>query len=258
MENPLFVDDEDIPLLERQDDDDIPYTPTGEVGETSFSTPSVLEETPGSKVTLLSNELKRQKIQALHDFLGVGGNVNLAELDRFRLNRNENTGNPELKFWNDQDWVLLTNKYTGKCLAESSLLRKMGGPNAMKNRLGLTEPLQSERSKTAARKLAQCVPTDLEMDNIAMQDLSRVIIDVEKEVRDVSQNTDLDMLEVIEPLQRIQGELANNEGKLTSINKHIELEEQKLKDIKNDLSYGDEQRREVEKRLERLKEEHSA
>ena len=133
----------------------------------------------------------------------------------------------------------------------------MGGSIAMKNRLGLAEPLQSERSKTAARKLAQSIPTDLEMDNISMQDLSRVIIDVEHEVRDVSQNTDLDILEVMEPLQRIQGELANNEGKLTSINKHIELEEQKVKDIKNDISYSDEQRREVEKRLERLKEEHS-
>ena len=90
-----------------------------------------------------------------------------------------------------------------------------------------------------------------------MQDLSRVISNVEHEVRDVEQNTDLDVREIIEQLQRIQGELVNNEGKLTSINKHIELEEQKLKDIKNDLSYSDEQRREVEKRLERLKEEHS-
>ena len=132
----------------------------------------------------------------------------------------------------------------------------MGGSNAMKIMLGLdTDPLQSERSKTTARKLAQIIPTYLEIDNILMQDLSRVIIDVEHEVRDVSQNTDPDMLDVIESLQRIQGELANDEGKLTSINKHIELEEQKLKDIKNDLSYSDEQRGEVEKRLERLKEE---
>ena len=157
-----------------------------------------------------------------------------------------------------RDWILLTNKYTGKFLIESSLIRKIGGLNVMKNMLGLdTDPLQSERSKTAARKLAQIIPTDLEMDNISMQDLSRVIIDVEHEIRDISQNTDLDMREIIEQLQKIHEELTNNEVKLTSINKHIELEEQKLKDIKNDLSYSDEQRREVEKRLERLKEEHS-
>ena len=134
----------------------------------------------------------------------------------------------------------------------------MGGPNVMKNMLGLdTDPLQSERSKTAARKLAQIIPTDLEMDNISMQDLSRVIIDVEHEIGDISQNTDLDMREIIEQLQNIHGELTNNEGKLISMNKHIELEEEKFKDIKNDLSYSDEQRHEVEKRLEKLKQERS-
>ena len=260
MENPGF---EDIPHPEGRDDDDPtdrnpPRLPTGEGGGTS-RTPTMPEENkPGDKIGVLSNELKIQKIQALYDFLGVEGNVNLAELDRFRLNRNEKTGNPELKFWNGRDWVPLTNKYTGKFLAESSLIRRMGGPNVMKNMLGLdTDPLQSERSKTAARKLAQIIPTDLEMDNISMQDLSRVIIDVEHEIRDISQNTDLDMREIIEQLQNVHGELTNNEGKLTSINTHIQLEEQKFKDIKNDLSYSDEQRREVENRLEKLKQDHS-
>ena len=261
MENPGF---EDIPHPEGGDDDDPtdknpPRLPTGEGGGTSSRTPAVPEKNkPGDKIGVLSNELKRQKIHTLYDFLGVEGNVNLAELDRFRLNRNEKTGNPELKFWNGRDWVSLTNKYTGKFLAETSLIRRMGGPNVMKNMLGLdTDPSQSERSKTAARKLAQIIPTDLEMDNISMQDLSRVIIDVEHEIRDISQNTDLDMREIIEQLQKIHRDLTDNEGKLSSMNKHIELEEQKLTDIKNDLSYSDEQRREVEKRLERLKEEYS-
>ena len=264
MENPGYDDgNEDIPHPEGGDDDDPtdqnpPRFPTGEGGGTSSRTPTGVLNRPGDKIGVLSNELKRQKIQALYGFLGVEGNVNLAELDRFRLNRNEKTGNPELKCWNGRDWVSLTNKYTGKFLAESSLIRRMGGPNVMKNMLGLdTDPLQSERSKTAARKLAQIIPTDLEMDNISMQDLSGVIINVEHEIRDISQNTDLDMREIIEQLQKIYGELTDNEGKLTSMNKHIELEEQKLTDIKNDLSYSDEQKREVEKRLERLKEEHS-
>ena len=88
-----------------------------------------------------------------------------------------------------------------------------------------------------------------------------VLINVEHEVRETSQNTDLDMREMLgldKALQRVQGELTNNLGKLTSINEHVEHEEQKLKYIKNDPSYRDEQRREVETRLERLKEEHSA
>ena len=64
--------------------------------------------------------------------LGVTGNVNLAELDRFRLNRNEKTGNAELKFFNGQDWVLLTNKRTGEFLVKTSIERLMGGVNVMK------------------------------------------------------------------------------------------------------------------------------
>ena len=264
MENPTFIDDENIPLINSHEDEDASYTPMQSEGdtteETSFSTPS--RETPGSKIIPLSNELKRQKIQALHKELGITGDVNLAELDRFQLNLNEKTRNSELKFFNGQDWILLTNKHTGGFLAEGSLIRKMGGANAMKNMLGLdTTPSQSERSKTAARKLASIIPTDLQMDNISMEDLSRTITTIEHEVKEASQNTDLNMREMLgldKALQRVQGELANNLGKLTSIKEHIEREQQKLKDIKNDPSYTDEQKHEIEKRIEKLKEEHSA
>ena len=264
MENPTFIDDENIPLINSHDDEDAPYTPMqsegGTTEETSFSTPS--RETPGSKIIPLSNELKRQKIYALHQELGVTGNVNLAELDRFRLNRNEKTGNAELKFFNGQDWVLLTNKRTGEFLVKTSIERLMGGVNVMKNMLGLDEtPSRLERSKTAARKLASIIPTDLQMDNIPLQDLSKTITNVEHEVKEASQNTDLDMREMLgldKALQRVQGELANNLGKLTSIKEHIEREKQKLRDVKNDPSYTDEQRKDVQARLERLNEEHSA
>ena len=262
MENPGYYGNEDIPdPREPNDDSNDPnkhMPPIGKGGGTSSRIPTILEEIPGSKVTRLSVELKRQKIYALHQELGVTGDVNLAELYRFRLSRNEKTGKIELEFRKGLDWVSLTNKLDGKFLTKSSLERKMGGAYAMKHMLGLDrDPLQSERAKKAARKLAQIIPTDVEMDNISMQDLSRVINNVAHEVRDAEQNTDLDMRGIIEQLQRIQGELVNNEGKLTSINKHIELEEQNLKDIKNDVSYSDEQRHEVEKRLDRLKEEHS-
>ena len=120
---------------------------------------------------------------------------------------------------------------------------------------------RSERAITAARNLASIIPTDLKMDNISLKDLSRSITAIEHEVKEASQNTDLDMRDMLgldKTLQRVQCELANNLGKLTSINEHVEHEEQKLKDIKNDPSYSNEQRHEVETRLERLKEEHSA
>ena len=219
MENPGYNDEEDIPLPEGEGDEGEynPFTLIPTEGGSLPTTPS--PKIPGGKVIPLSNELKRQKIYALHQELGVTGNVNLAELDRFRLNRNEKTGNAELKFFNGQDWVLLTNKRTGEFLTESSIRQKMGGLNVMKNMLGLDEtPSRLERSRTAARKLASIIPTDLQMDNIPLQDLSRIITTVEHEVKEASQNTDLDMRELLgldKALQRVQGELANNLGKLT-------------------------------------------
>ena len=89
------------------------------------------------------------------------------------MKRNEKIGNAEIKFFNGQDWILLTNKRTGEFLAEESIRQKMGGVNVMKIMLGLDEtPSRLERSRTAARKLASTIPTDLQMDNIPLQDLS--------------------------------------------------------------------------------------
>ena len=67
MDNHAFKDDKNIPLMHV--DDDISQTPTGEEVESSILPPTVQEETPGSKVILLSNELKRQKIR----FSGCSG-----------------------------------------------------------------------------------------------------------------------------------------------------------------------------------------
>ena len=54
------------------------------------------------------------------------------------------------------------------------------------------------------------------------------------------------MLGLDKALQRVQGELANNLGKLTLIDEHVEREKQKLKDvIANDPSYTDEQKHEI-------------
>ena len=78
MENSGYDGNEDIPHPEGGDDDDPtdqnpPRLPTGEGGGTS-RTPAVPEKNkPGDKIEVLSNELKRQKIQALYDFQGVGG-----------------------------------------------------------------------------------------------------------------------------------------------------------------------------------------
>ena len=116
-------------LINSHEDEDAPYTPMqsegGTTEETSFSTPS--RETPGSKIIPLSNELKRQKIYALHQELGITGNVNLAELDRFRLNRNEKTGNAELKFLNGQRRVGFINQQTHWRILGKSIDRTVNG-----------------------------------------------------------------------------------------------------------------------------------
>ena len=63
-----------------------------------------------------------------------------------------------------------------------------------------------------------------------------------------------ELLALDKTLQRIQGELANNVGKLGEIKKHIIKEKNKLKVIENDSSYSNELRDEVKKNLKNLKE----
>ena len=83
-----------------------------------------------------------------------------------------------------------------------------------------------------------------------------MVEDVHVEIRETSQNTDLDMREFLgidKALQRIQGELLNNTSKLTQINKRIKLEE-----VENDSTYSDEQRQLHKDRLDDLNTEEQA
>ena len=94
----------------------------------------------------------------------------------------------------------------------------MGAVNVMVNLLGLEEPPnRSHGSISAARKLMECIPTDIKIDEISLKDLWKVVIDVENHIREVSQNTDLDIQGFDEALlQRIEGS-----GKRTAINDQI-------------------------------------
>ena len=83
-----------------------------------------------------------------------------------------------------------------------------------------------------------------------------MVEDVHVEIRETSQNTDLDMREFLgidKALQSIQGELLNNTSKLTQINKRIKLEE-----VENDSTYSDEQRQLHKDRLDDLNTEEQA
>ena len=126
----------------------------------------------------------------------------------------------------------------------------------MKNFLGIDKiPPALERSFKAATKLKGELPTDIEMESIAVEELSSLAEDIHVKTREASQNTDLDMGEFLgidKALQRIQGELLNNTSKLTEINKSIKTDTKKLQEIENDPTYSDEQRQLYRDRLDNL------
>ena len=94
----------------------------------------------------------------------------------------------------------------------------------MKIFLGLDEtPPVLEGSLRAASKLKAGLPTDLQMEIIPLEDLSSIVEDIHVKTREASQNTDLDMREILaidKALQSIQGELLNNTAKLRDKRTH--------------------------------------
>ena len=112
MNNPRFVNEEEILLV--QDEDYVNYTTpnTRWVDEASFMEPNTTE----AKSTLgLNQEVRRDKLAALYRHLNVTGNLDLIEYKRFRLENTEK-GTTNLEFYNSDRWFPLT-KRTGKFFA---------------------------------------------------------------------------------------------------------------------------------------------
>ena len=96
MGNPIFFDDENIPLVTRHDknckanhsdDYDNFNTPNIAVKETKFTAPSSTSQQ--STLTLqLRQKVKEGKIAALYRHLNVTGDLVLINLDRFNYNKN--------------------------------------------------------------------------------------------------------------------------------------------------------------------------
>ena len=86
MDNPTFVDEENIPMVEEAEDDYDDYnTPnTSRIDETSFTAPDTTEATSTQR---FRQKVKRYKITALYRHLNVTGNPDLIYLDRFRLKK---------------------------------------------------------------------------------------------------------------------------------------------------------------------------
>ena len=94
MDNPRFVDEETIPLVQDEDYDDYEMANTSRI-ETSFTVPDTTEATSTLR---LRQKLKRDKITALYRHINVKADPGLADIDRFMIKKNSETSNTELLF----------------------------------------------------------------------------------------------------------------------------------------------------------------
>ena len=183
------------------------------------------------------------------------GDPGLADLYQFIIKRDSKTGNIELLFLDgNKHWQSFTNEQTGEFLASKTSREKFGGLNIMKSVLSLDKTSSAlERLIDAATKIKGKLPTDLEMESIALKELSSLAEEIRVKKREAWQNTDLDMrefLEIDKALQSIQSELLNNTSKLTEIDKRIQRDTKMLQEVENDPTYSDEQRQLYKDRLD--------
>ena len=103
MDNPRFINEEDIPLVNKDDDCDDYNTPnTGRMDETSFMEPDTTEPTSTLR---LWQKLKQDKITPLYRNLNVTANLGLIDPDRFRLTTDPKKGVTIFEFYNGDWWV---------------------------------------------------------------------------------------------------------------------------------------------------------
>ena len=99
------------------------------------------------------------------------------------------------------------------------------------------------------------------MEIIPLGDLSSLAKEIHVKTREVSQQTSLDMQEILginKALQSMQGEFVNNGSKLTQIDKRIQRDTKKLEEVKNDPGYTNEQTQLYKDRLDDLNTEKQA
>ena len=196
MDNLIFVRDEDIPHIDDDDDDDDDYA------HSRYDTPktSIIEETSFTEQPAVR---LRQRQRLLHDYIGDlyryleadCGNMDLINPDLFQVEKSK-SGAVGLSLFNGETWVSFTNKRTGKFLAESTFWNKFGGIERTKRILSIEGDLPDfDRLFTAAQKLQDQLPTDLEVENIPLQDLGNLAEQVHVATREAATNTDLDMRE---------------------------------------------------------------
>ena len=191
MDNPTFVDKENIPLVQDEGYDDYTTDTSRIDAETSFTEPATTEAT---SILRLKQKLMRDKIVSLYRYLDVTVDPGFADLDRFMIKKNSKTDNIDLIFFDgNNQWQSFTNKRTGEFLAPKTLREIFGGLNTMKNFLGIDTPPVLERLISTASKLKSELPTDLQMESIPLKELSSLVEDIQAKTSEASQQTSLDM-----------------------------------------------------------------
>ena len=251
-DNPVFVHDEDIPHINDEDDYDYKEsrydTPdTSRIEETSFTT------TEHPEVSLKQRQrLVHDSIENLYSYLDVDpGNINLLNPDLFKVKKSKSVA-VKLRFFNGETWVSLTNKRTGKFLAKSTLRNKFGGIERMKRILSIEREV-TDPDKSFTKKLQDQLPTDLEMKDIPLQNLSTLAEQVHVATREAATNTDLDTREFLgidKALRCVQGEIINNTAKLSELDKQLAREQEKLEQIKDNPAFSAELKETIRERFD--------
>ena len=243
MIEPDFVDDENIPLLNENDDvDDSIYEDSQ--AETSFTNDDVIQQ-EANEIELRRRERNLEKLDTKINALERGFNVKIPpeERGRFRMSSGY------LQVEKSPGKYTNISQSDGTFLAESTMRNRLGRPLA-RSLLGI-ETRESKKSRVLLKKL------DIEIDKLPPQKLKE---DINEVMNSIGTNTDLDMREfdgIDKALTRIQGELANNAGKLAEIDVSIAREQGKLAEIKTrpDLQVHKER---VKATIADLKEERAA
>ena len=89
MDNPRFLDEETILLVQDEDYDDYKSPDTSRVDETSFTES---DTTKAISTLQLRQKVKRDKIAALYSQLNVTGDPDLADIDRFMIKKKKIKG----------------------------------------------------------------------------------------------------------------------------------------------------------------------
>ena len=230
MFEPEFIDEERVPLINQYENNDDSVYEDSQV-ETSFTQ----EDEQQQELDVEINALER----------GFNVKISPEERGRFRLSRGY------LQVEKSPGEYANISKSNGEFLAESTMRTRLGASLA-RRLLGIETPASS---KSYSRVLLKDL--DIEMDELPPQRLEEVINEV---MNSIGTNTDLDMREfegIDKALTRIQGELANNAGKLTELDEHLKREQGKLAEIETspDLQVHEER---VKAKIADLKEERAA